>query len=107
MAALDTELLKPSEIARYLGVSRSWVYEAARAGRIPCVRIGGPDGPLRFVRGDVEQWLENARREWLPGEAKATRDLATASPQLVLDGLAGDSEQVDSGRAGKAARARR
>jgi excisionase family DNA binding protein len=46
MATLDTELLKPSEIAQYLGVSRSWVYLAAGAGRIPCMRLGGADGPL-------------------------------------------------------------
>ena len=67
MTNLDTDLLKPSDLAHYLCVSRSWVYEAAKAGRIPCVRLGGPDGPVRFFRGDVERWLENARREWLPG----------------------------------------
>jgi len=99
MATLDTELLKPSEIAQYLGVSRSWVYLAARAGRIPCMRLGGADGPLRFVRVDIERWLENARREWLPGEStigavsRAAREVAAASPQLVLDALAGDRER--------------
>ncbi|MBV9418107.1 MAG: helix-turn-helix domain-containing protein [Solirubrobacterales bacterium] len=43
------EPLKPNDVARQLAVSRAWVYEAARTGRIPSVRIGGPDGPLRFV----------------------------------------------------------
>jgi excisionase family DNA binding protein len=96
MVQLDADLLKPSELARYLSVSRSWVYEAAKAGRIPCVRLGGPDGPLRFFRGDVERWLENARREWLPAESaasagiRASRALASANPQLLLDGLADD-----------------
>jgi excisionase family DNA binding protein len=97
MAALDTELLKPAEIAQYLGVSRSWVYLAAKEGRIPCMRLGGAEGPLRFVRSDVERWLENARREWLPGEttvavaSRAAREFAVAGPQLVLDGLARES----------------
>ena len=54
MAHLDTDLLKPTDVARRLGVSRSWVYDAAASGRIPCVRLGGPDGPLRFLPEDVE-----------------------------------------------------
>ncbi|MDA0161253.1 helix-turn-helix domain-containing protein [Solirubrobacter ginsenosidimutans] len=96
MTHLDTDLLKPSDLAHYLSVSRSWVYEAAKAGRIPYVRLGGPDGPLRFFRDDVERWLENARREWLPGESaasaatRATKALVSANPQLLLDGLAED-----------------
>jgi hypothetical protein len=32
------ELLKPSEVARMLGVSRAWLYDAAKDGRVPCVR---------------------------------------------------------------------
>lgn len=54
-------LLKPSEVAHQLGVSRAWVYDAAKCGRIPSVRIGGEDGPLRFVPEDLERWLEHAR----------------------------------------------
>lgn len=97
MTNLDADLLKPSDLAHYLCVSRSWVYEAAKAGRIPCVRLGGPDGPVRFFRGDVERWLENARREWLPGQSaagagsRATKAMESASPQLLLDGIADDA----------------
>jgi excisionase family DNA binding protein len=97
MAHLDTDLLKPTDVARRLGVSRSWVYDAAAAGRIPCVRLGGPDGPLRFLPDEVEAWLEQARRGWLPGES-AVRTTARASQfpsflasQLRLDGVAGTS----------------
>jgi excisionase family DNA binding protein len=96
MANLDTELLKPTEVAARLGVSRSWIYEAARTGRIPCVRLGGPDGPLRFLREDVEAWLELARRDWVPGEPTTvtTRRAARAAPvwtaQLRIDALAGE-----------------
>jgi excisionase family DNA binding protein len=61
------ELLKPNDVARWLAVSRAWVYDAARTGRIPSIRIGGEDGPLRFVREDVEQWLGEARANWVPG----------------------------------------
>jgi excisionase family DNA binding protein len=64
-------LLRPSEVARMLGVSRSWLYEAAKDRRIPCVRLGGNDGPLRFVEADLVAWLERARAGWLPGESGA------------------------------------
>ena len=60
-----TTLLTPSQVAASLGVSRSWLYEAAKTGRIPCVRIGGSDGPLRFISADIEQWIEEARSRYL------------------------------------------
>lgn len=63
----DSPLLKPQAVAERLQVSRSWVYTAAAAGRIPSVRLGGPDGPLRFVQADLEQWLAAARASWTPG----------------------------------------
>jgi excisionase family DNA binding protein len=96
MTHLDTDLLNPTDIADRLGVSRSWVYDAAKAGRIPCVRLGGPDGPPRFLRDDVEAWLELARRSWLPGESatSATTRAAPVAPvrtaQLQIDALAGE-----------------
>lgn len=54
-----------------LGVSRTWLYAAAKDGRIPAVRIGGPDGPLRFVPEDLERWLDHARAAWGPGQTSA------------------------------------
>jgi excisionase family DNA binding protein len=63
------ELLKPSDVATRLGVSRTWLYDAAKAGRIPSIRIGGEEGPLRFVAEDIERWLEEARSAWMPGRS--------------------------------------
>jgi len=63
--ALPT-LLRPNDVVRLLAVSRAWVYEAARTGRIPSVRLGGDDGPLRFIASDLEQWLADARACWRP-----------------------------------------
>ena len=65
-------LIKPSELARELGVSRAWIYEGARTGRIPSIRIGGHDGPLRFVSEDIEEWLNDARDAWQPGRRSAS-----------------------------------
>ena len=66
-----TELLRPTDVARQLGVSRSWLYSAAADGRIPSIRLGGPDGPLRFVAQDLHQWLEDARGGWRSVETAA------------------------------------
>lgn len=65
----DQALMKPAEVCRLLGVSRSWVYAAAADGRIPSMRLGGPDGPLRFDRADLEEWLAEQRAAWTPGRS--------------------------------------
>jgi excisionase family DNA binding protein len=65
--ATNLALLRPNDVARKLSVSRAWVYDAARTGRIPSVRLGGEDGPLRFIEADIDQWLAEARAAWYPG----------------------------------------
>ena len=67
MEPLDTSLLTPSEVALRLGVSRSWIYAAAKQGRIPCVRLGGDDGPVRFLEAELAAWLRRARTKRSPG----------------------------------------
>lgn len=47
-------LLRPEEAARELAVRTSWVYEAVRAGRLPCLRVGRH---IRFTRHMLEDWL--------------------------------------------------
>ena len=64
------ELMRPAEVAALLKVSRTWVYAAAGDGRLPSLRLGGPDGPLRFIREDVEAWLAAARGTWTPGRSR-------------------------------------
>lgn len=77
-----TVLIRPADLARDLCVSRTWVYEAASTGRIPSIRIGGEDGPLRFVPEDVERWLEEARSAWRPGRRSApTRGPVDSPPR--------------------------
>ena len=63
----ESPLLRPNDVAEQLAVSRAWVYEAARTGRIPSVRIGGEHGPLWFVPEDIERWIDEARAEWSLG----------------------------------------
>ncbi len=74
-----------------LQVSSTWLYDAAKDGRIPSVRLGGPDGPVRFVEEDIEQWLECARRvasrgDWrpnAPASAQGRVVLQAAAPQIA------------------------
>ncbi len=47
-------LLRPDEAAHLLSVKTSWVYEAVRTGRVPCVRVGRH---IRFTRAMLEEWL--------------------------------------------------
>jgi excisionase family DNA binding protein len=47
-------LLRPDEAAHLLSVKTSWVYEAVRSGRVPCVRVGRH---IRFTRAMLEDWL--------------------------------------------------
>jgi predicted DNA-binding transcriptional regulator AlpA len=55
------ELLRPAEVLRILKVSKTWLYDAAKNGRIPCVRLGGPDGPLRFERAAIQALIRQSR----------------------------------------------
>jgi len=92
------KLLKPTEVADRLSVSRAWVYEAAKVGRIPAIRIGGDEGPLRFVAQDIEAWLADARSRWMPG----SRTVATREPDMVSHiGAARGSRHARGPRAGQ------
>lgn len=68
---LSGPLLTAAEVCEQLSVSRPWLYRAARTGKIPSVRLGGTEGPLRFVQSDIDAWLERARAAWTPGQSSA------------------------------------
>lgn len=54
-ASLAEPLLRPTEAAALLAVRTSWIYEAVRARRLPCVRVGRH---VRFLRSDLERWVD-------------------------------------------------
>ena len=53
-ARLDSPLLRPEEAAELLAVRVSWIYDAVRTGRLPCLRLGKH---IRFTRQMLEDWL--------------------------------------------------
>jgi excisionase family DNA binding protein len=57
-ARLSVPLLRPDEAAELLSVRPSWIYEAVRTNRLPCLRIGRH---IRFTREMLEAWLAEQR----------------------------------------------
>lgn len=51
-------LLSVGEVAARLGVPRSWVYNAAEAGKIPAVKLGKY---VRFDPRELQQWILDHR----------------------------------------------
>jgi excisionase family DNA binding protein len=56
----DGPLLRPDQAAHLLSVKTSWVYEAVRSGRVPCIRVGRH---VRFTRQMLEDWLAEQPHE--------------------------------------------
>lgn len=50
----DGRLLRPEQAAYELSVKVSWIYDAVRTGRLPCIRVGRH---IRFTRQMLEDWL--------------------------------------------------
>jgi excisionase family DNA binding protein len=60
------------EVATYLRVSRSWVYQHAEAGRLPVIRLPGSS----LLRFDPERIRSYTQGKWSPAEATPLRPLA-------------------------------
>lgn len=59
----EARLLTPQRTAEYLGVRPSWVYEQARARRLPHLKLGKH---LRFLQDDLDAWIAEQRIEARP-----------------------------------------
>jgi len=60
-ATASPELLRISEAAERLNVSRASLYRWVMEGRIPAVRLGGPGSPLRIPADELGSWLRESR----------------------------------------------
>ncbi len=58
--SLEEPLLDAEQAAALLNVRPSWIRDATRAGRLPCIRVGRH---LRFTRPMLEQWAAQHRIE--------------------------------------------
>jgi len=57
---LDEPLLDAEQAAVLLNVRPSWVRDATRAGRLPCIRVGRH---LRYTRSMLERWAAQQRSD--------------------------------------------
>jgi excisionase family DNA binding protein len=55
---LTQPLLSVHQAAGMLSVRPSWIYDAARRGQLPSVRLGKH---VRFLRSDLECWVAEQR----------------------------------------------
>jgi excisionase family DNA binding protein len=53
---LDGPLPRSEQAAELLAVKTSWIYDAVRTGRLPCLRVRRH---IRFTRSMLEEWLES------------------------------------------------
>ena len=59
------QLLTAKDVARRFAVSPSQVYQLARLGVLPCVRVGGA---VRFDQAAVEKFIAANSRQPMSGE---------------------------------------
>jgi excisionase family DNA binding protein len=52
---MPDRLLDAEAVAQMLGVPKTWIYEQARRGLIPCIELGRY---RRFRREAIEAWIE-------------------------------------------------
>jgi excisionase family DNA binding protein len=60
LAGMSGSLLNADEVARMLGVPKSWVYAQSRRGRIPTVTLGHY---RRYRVEAIERWVQQLEAE--------------------------------------------
>lgn len=63
------DLLTLSEVSNFLKVPKSTIYKLARERRLPGHKVGKH---WRFVREEIESWVQSAGSEELAGAAGAS-----------------------------------
>ena len=89
-------LVDAATLARELGVEREWIY--AHAEQLGAVRLGGPNGRLRFDRHEVGRRLDGAKpATWRPPRR---------APRRHRPGTSARANIADDCKSGRAARQR-
>jgi excisionase family DNA binding protein len=104
-ALAEDRLLRPEQAAWYLNVKTSWVYDAVRAGRLPCHRVGRH---IRFTR----HMLDDSLTEQASSRRRDSRSsglvvgivaglefscLLCEFPQLQFEGFGGSLDEAVAG----------
>lgn len=46
------------ELAGYLRMSRTWVYENVKSGKLPCFKMGDSNSHIRFKKHVIDCWIK-------------------------------------------------
>jgi len=73
----SSTLLNIQQVADYLQLNHSTVYQWAQQGRLPAIKLGGR---WRFRQADLDAWLETqTRRPGIQGQEAGGRDQAPST----------------------------
>lgn len=86
------ELMDAKELAEALGLGRWRIYELARRGQIPCLRVGGS---IRFDVEKVEAWLRAGGTPSMPepGSVDGRKQEREKPTSDIYRGLYRDAEK--------------
>lgn len=59
----SNRLLTVADVANWLNISGSLVYQLVESGKIPVIRIGNGRGAIRFESRDIAVYIESCRLE--------------------------------------------
>jgi excisionase family DNA binding protein len=76
-------LMTVADVAGWLSVSNSLVYQLVESGKLPIYRIGNRRGAIRFRPEDIEAYLKACRSENAP--PKATRKIRPRLKHIRVD----------------------
>lgn len=79
--AKETEWLRLSEAAEYLGVHFTTLRRWSDAGQIPCMKT--PGGRRRFMRSDLDGFLQRSRQGGLEKQLLLTKE--NAQPEIISE----------------------
>jgi excisionase family DNA binding protein len=92
----EAPLLTATEVATYLRVPTSYVYDLARRGKIPCLRVGSKY--VRFKRADIIEWaaasnenIESRSYHWYSSENDGQKASAASREPKANSGGSGRS----------------
>lgn len=77
MSETPPELLIVAEVARWLRIKCSTAYAWAAMGKIPSVKL---NGAIRFVRSDLERWIQDRSR--MVPELAPSQTWPSLTPQM-------------------------
>ena len=69
----EKKLLTVGDVAEWLSISKSSVYQMVETGKLPVIRLGLAKGSIRFEQADILQFLADSRSSHAMADKPSTR----------------------------------